>query len=69
MVSYIAEVTYEYGFDDNNRPDCKILKLEFFYILAINYKENEYFDSKKKLSMISIDINHSLSNNQIFNML
>lgn len=69
MVSFISELAYNFGFDDNNRPDSKVLKLEFFYILAINYKENEYFESKKKLSMIPIDINHSLSNNQIFNML
>lgn len=37
--------------------------------MALNYKENEYFESKKKLSLVSIDINHSLSNNLIFNIL
>lgn len=42
-MSFISELAYNFGFDDNNRPDSKVLKLEFFYILAINYKENEYF--------------------------
>ena len=37
--------------------------------MALNYKENDYIESKKKLSLVSIDINHSLSNNIIFNIL
>ena len=37
--------------------------------MAINFKEAEYFESKKKLSLASIDINHSLSNNLIFSIL
>lgn len=37
--------------------------------MALNFKENEYFESKKKLSLASVDINHSLTNNNIFNIL
>ena len=37
--------------------------------MAINFKESEYFESKKKLSLATLDINHPLSNNMIFNIL
>jgi hypothetical protein len=43
--------------------------LEFYYILALNYKESEYFESKKKLSRTLLDINPSLANNSVFAVL
>lgn len=27
IVSFIAEIAYEFGFEDYGRPDCRILKL------------------------------------------
>ena len=69
VVSFLADFSYEFGLEDYGRPDFKVLKLELFYILALNSKEMSYFESKKKLSLVRLDINHSLANNSIFNML
>lgn len=69
IVSFIAEISYHFGFEDEGRADYKVLKLEFFYIMGINFKESDYFESKKKLALASIDINHPLSNNMVFNIL
>jgi len=68
-VRFIAEFVANYGFSDEGIQDYKILKLEFYYILALNYKEREYFESKQKLSRTILDINPTLSNNSIFNKL
>ena len=69
IVSFLAELSFKFGFEDDGRAEYKVLKLEFYYILAINFNESDYFESKKKLALSSIDINHSLSNNMVFNIL
>lgn len=35
-VSFIAEMADEFGFEDSK--ENKVVKLEFFFILAVNYK-------------------------------
>lgn len=69
VISFLANFTYEFGFEDYGRPDYKMFKIEFFFIMALNYKELNYFESKKKLSLARIDLNLSLTNNSIFLML
>lgn len=65
----IAEFVSLYGFSDEGRAEYKVLKLEFYYILALNYKQSDYIESKQKLSRTLFDINPSLSNNSVFNVL
>ena len=40
IVSFLTELSFHFGFDDEGRADYKVLKLEFYYILAINFNEN-----------------------------
>jgi hypothetical protein len=41
-VKLIAEFVSLYGFSDEGRSEYKVLKLEFYYILALNYKQSDY---------------------------
>lgn len=68
-VRVIGEVVSAFGFGDFGRAEYKVLKLEFYYILALNYKQGEYIESKQRLSRTLFDINPSLSNNAVFNVL
>jgi hypothetical protein len=65
-MSFIIE---KFGLYDGNDPTKKSTKLEFFYILALNFNENSYFESKKRLSKTHLSINTTLSNNPIFDTL
>lgn len=51
-VKLLGEMVGVFGFGDLGRVDFKVLKLEFYYVLALNYKENAYFESKQKLSRV-----------------
>lgn len=37
VLEYLSFVIEKFGLDDENDPTKKVLKLEFFYILAMNY--------------------------------
>ena len=37
-VYLLGELVAKYGFDDMERAEYKVLKLEFYYILALNYE-------------------------------
>ena len=39
-VRLLADFTSSFGFSDEGRAEFKVLKLEFFYVLALNYRES-----------------------------
>lgn len=41
-VKLVGQFVGTYGFSDLGRAEFKVLKLEFYYILALNYKESSY---------------------------
>ena len=66
VVRLLADFVMAFDFSDEGRAEFKVLKLEFFYVLALNYRESDYFESKQKLSRTDLDLSPSLANNSIF---